>query len=688
MLQWRRLWLERGAFVAWLSVDAQDEPPRFALALLHSLRVATGRASFEPLAVQCATQPDRELEAMTALLAEIANLGIETVLMLDDAERMPEASARRLLAYLLLNAPPNLHVLLGSRSTLAVPTAELSAKGNLAWLQAADLRLLQGESVEILCRRFGTRISLDQCVRLHDATEGWPIGLQLAASTVERSADLDAAVGSLSGRQGDIEGYFLETLFAGLPAPIAEFLVQVSILERLSVELCEALTHCGRAAEYLDRLMQETPFLAAAEHQYWMRLHPLARDFLLARFERLPAEDREIFHCRAYHWFARGDRFHEAASHALAAGDLDATQAHAARSLWTLGTQGRLTEARAWLERIPAQLLAEDVELRPDRGLDHRLQRAQRGSAGDLAGRAARSGLDAAHPRDRLARRRRRGHLRRPPRPWSRSCSKAADGGGGGGRAAVPPGARQRPGADRGCTKAATPKFASAARARRRSTARRLPLALAFSRVMVAFSHLHDGDAVRVEALLRPLLRDAERDGGRRGVLPCVYAPVLAAALREQGDPAAALALLADRLDVIERSGVPDITLLAYRTLADAASDQGEERRALHVLENLESLRAPARPAAPGRARARRARAPALPPRTAGDGARAVRQARGAGRALRASGFPHLRRPVRADARTRTRATGTGGAGRGARGSRAGRGRGARGAARGAAASG
>src|SRR5204863_7982909 len=72
MLQWRRLWLERGAFVAWLTVDAQDEPPRFALALLHSLRVATGRAAFEPLAVLCATQPERELEAMTALLAEVA----------------------------------------------------------------------------------------------------------------------------------------------------------------------------------------------------------------------------------------------------------------------------------------------------------------------------------------------------------------------------------------------------------------------------------------------------------------------------------------------------------------------------------------------------------------------------------------------------------------------------------------
>jgi LuxR family maltose regulon positive regulatory protein len=590
MLQWRRLGLERGAFVAWLGADAQDEPARFALALLHSLRVATGRASLEPLAVLCATQPDREIEAMTALLAEVASLGIETVLMLDDAERLPDASARSLLAYLLHNAPPNLHVLLGSRAPLAVPTAELSAKGNLALLHAPDLRLLQEESIEILSRRFGSRIDLDQCVRLHDATEGWPIGLQLAASTIERSNDLAAAIGSLSGRHGDIQGYFLESLFAKLPAEIAEFLVQVSILERLSVELCEALTHCGHSAEYLDRLMQETPFLAAAEHQHWLRLHPLARDFLLARFERLPAEERDVLHCRAYHWFARGERFHEAACHALAAGDLTATQAHAARSLWTLGTQGRLTEARAWLERIPPAVLAEDVELR--------LIAAWIIAFSDRNAEAQETSLAVlrdpnASPRARLIATRvagaavlfadRVGLVNDLVERWPDEADESTE-------------PLYRLAHENGLAMLALQAGRNAEvrergeRAPAESSSPTLPLALAFSRAMVALSLLHEGDAFRVDAFLRPLLRDAERDSGRRGMLPCVYAPVLAATMREQGDAAGALALLADRLDVIERSGVPDMVLLAYRTLADAAVDQGDERRALHVLENMEAF--------------------------------------------------------------------------------------------------
>ena len=589
MLQWRRLWLERGSLVAWVTLDSQDEPARFARAMLHALRSATDRAAFEPLAALCASQPDREVETMTSMLAEVTRIGIETVLMIDDAERLSPSSAQ-LLAYLMHNAPANLHIVVGSRVPLAVATAELSAKGNLALMQTADLRLRQEESVEILLRRFGARISLDDCVRLHEATEGWPIGLQLAAATVERREDLSTAIATISGRTGDIGDYFMNSLFARLSEPLANFLVQTSILERLSVELCEAVTCSGRSAEYLDQLSTQTPFLAAAEHQHWMRLHPLARDFLLARFEQLAAETREIFHCRAYHYVARSERFPEAACHALAAGDLSATEAHAARSLWTLGTQGRLTEARGWLERIPPHVLTEDIEL----GLIAAWIIASSERNGEALATAQAALYDpASTPHRRLV------------------AARVA------GVAAIYSdrlGLVQDILSDWPVVEDADPLYLVAqengrsvlalyagynsevrergSRAPAEHSAPSLPFALAFSRTLVALSHLQDGNCFRVEAMLRPLLVEAERTGGRRGTAACFFASVQAAALRELGQPSAALAVLADRLDAIERCGVPEVVLLAYRTLANVALDQGDERRALHVLQNLEGFAA------------------------------------------------------------------------------------------------
>jgi len=168
MLQWRRRWMEEGALVAWLDCDGEDEPERFTMALLHSLRTASGRP------VDPSRQPDTPsgVEALTVLLADVAVRGTQTVLMIDDAERLPEATVRSVLQYLLMNAPANLHVVIGTRMALALQTSELAAKGNYGMLNSEDLRLRLEESMEMLERRLGARRDADDRARLHDATEG------------------------------------------------------------------------------------------------------------------------------------------------------------------------------------------------------------------------------------------------------------------------------------------------------------------------------------------------------------------------------------------------------------------------------------------------------------------------------------------------------------------------------------
>ncbi|MEO8000792.1 MAG: LuxR C-terminal-related transcriptional regulator [Arenimonas sp.] len=585
--QWRRLWLEDGAIVAWLSVDSQDDPMRFTMALLHAIRSASGRPAFDDLASRYALQSEQQIEALTGLLSEIASLGSETVLIIDDAERLPELTLQRSLAYLIYNAPPNLHIVLGSRISLALPTAELLAKGNLAILSVDDLRLRLEESIAILEKQFGQKISLDDCTRLHDATEGWPIGLQLAAATIERSPDLPTAIRSLSGRHGDIESYFIESLFSQLPTPVAEFLTQIAILERMNVELCLSITKCEMTAAYLDQLMVDTPILMVAEQQDWMRLHPLARDFLLSRFEQLPLEQQEILHCRAFYWFAKQERFHEAACHALAAGDEPAAQSHAARAIWTLGTQGKLLEARMWLDRIPATLLADDIELRligawimafGDRNREA-LAIAREALEDPLASPrtlviATRVAAGAAAYADRL------GLIPSFFIRWPELPAPMAE--------PVYALAYENPLAlvalHAGNTDETRRRVSKAPPEGNTDT---LPLALAFGRTMAGLSYLWDGDAYQAEAVLQPALMEAERSNGRRSMVSSLYAAVLAAALFERDQPAAAEAMLAHRLDVIERVGLPDTVHLAYRTLAYVALSQGDERRALNILDNL-----------------------------------------------------------------------------------------------------
>jgi LuxR family maltose regulon positive regulatory protein len=100
-------------------------------------------------------------------------------------------------------------------------------------------------------------------------------------------------------------------------------------------------------------------------------------------------------------------------------------------------------------------------------------------------------------------------------------------------------------------------------------------------------SYFWEGQVRLAEESLRPVLADAEAVIGRRAPLSCMLATLLAAATWERDRPEEAASLLANRLDVLERAGVPETLLLAYRTLARIAAAAGDEHRALDLLEAL-----------------------------------------------------------------------------------------------------
>ncbi|MBS0194189.1 MAG: AAA family ATPase [Proteobacteria bacterium] len=589
LVHWRKRWLAEGAQVAWLSADRNDDPAHFHLALLHAIRTASGRIALNTSANESVLRIDQGIETLTGLLAEIAALGRRTVLIVDDAERLPAAS-RASLAYLLSNAPPNLHVAIGTRTPIDLRTAELSAKGLSAVLSADDLRLQPEETLAILHHRFDDRLSLDDGMRLHAATEGWPIGLQLAIATIESERDPSAAVRSLSGRRGDIERYFVESLLASLSPPLRDFLVRIAILDRMNASMCAAVTGCTRASDRLRKLLCDTPILIGAELQGWYRAHPLVRDFLLGRFERLPRAEQRALHRRACDWFAREERFPEAATHAFAAGEETLASAYAVKSLWTLRTQGKFAEAQAWLQRIPPAQIAGDTHLRllaawAD-ALGERNAEAFRIASAILDDPATAPATQFVAALVASSATGYSDHIGLVPELFARWSDYPAD--------VTEPvcelawrNAMAHLRMHAGRTDEARRILAVLPAGVRADSAM---LALSYRTMLLGMTHLWDGDAWKTQAVLEPALQQAERAAGRRSLVASMFAAVLAPALHDLDQPEAAQALLADRLDVIEHTSFPDAIMLAYRTLVRIARSRGEERRALSLLDNLGML--------------------------------------------------------------------------------------------------
>jgi len=586
LAQWRREHLAQGRVVAWLSAQMQDDVRRFVQLLALAVRAAAGRPTFGHTLLEAAT-PTR-LEGVTVWLAEITQSALDVVLIVDEADRLPPAS-REALAYLLRNAPANLRAVVAARADCNFEIDDLVLYGGATRIGPAELCFRLEETLELVRGRFGTRVDRDAAARLHELAEGWPLGLQLALSVMAAGGDPQAEISVPSTQAGVLHDRFVHLLLANLNAADVAFLTRISILDLLQADLCGSVADVADAAERLARLARDTPVFAAGEESDWLRMHALARDELRRRFALLPAKEQATLHARAADGLAAQGLFESAAFHALSAGRREVAYDLAERSLYeSLMTRGGQGEVLAWLERLPA----EEVDRRP---------RLLLAAAWSLA-------LSERHDEASLFLER---ILARPGIDDALRCECALIQSG----AAVyaddldrfaalhDPWAQNPPLSDpmllqvhanRSAFRALVDGEPALARLRQQQAPRggrgeAQGYLGRWGDFIVGLSYLWEGQALLAEKLLRPTLARAEVDLGRRSPFACVIAALLAAGIWERNDPHAG-DLLANRLDVLERSALPEAVLLGYRTMARIASAEGAENRAIELMGALDAV--------------------------------------------------------------------------------------------------
>lgn len=586
---WRREALSRGAVVAWLTLDERDEAMRFIQGLAVAMRMGSGRESFAVGLSGALSNGEDALGALTAWLAAVADLAVEVVLVLDDVHGLPETTLRHTLLYLLLNAPANLKVVLASRRRLGLATSELLARGELATVTAMTLHFRLEDTMALLAVRFGERIDADASAQLHERTEGWPLGLQLAIAAIEQNANLSEAVAALAAGTGDIQHYFVETLLNRLPAELGEFLVRVALTPITQPALCTALTGREDAAELLRTLREATPIFVEGVESRWLRIHPLAREFLLRRFELLPGAERQALYLRACRWLADNDLFEDATQLALSAGEHELACELAERCMYEIILRGQLGRVLEWFERLPATALAQRPRLRLAAAwalaLGRRHQEARRlvahiydDAEADPDERCESAAVCSAamlfvDEIDQGAAMLADWVVRTPPRSTKLQCFMANQ--------------QAHLCLYQGAPEQTRYHFLSAPRYDWSSG---MDANRGFGEWLVGMSYLQEGQVRLAEGVLRASLGHAETVIGRRSQVAVMLATALAQALWEQDQSEAANSLLANRLDVVERFAAPEAIASAYVLRARYLALRGQEHRAYDQLDGLYSL--------------------------------------------------------------------------------------------------
>jgi LuxR family maltose regulon positive regulatory protein len=348
--------------LAWVTLDATDnDPARFWGYLVAALR--TTHPSFGDAARAALRGPSATPETIAStILRDLADVPDDLVLVLDDFELIEAESIHRGLTFLVEHAPLHLHLVVLSRIEPALPLARLRARGKLAEIGADQLRFDTDETAAFLTHALGRTLSDDVIRALATATEGWAVGLQLAALALDGQPDPASVLAHFSGGHRYVLDYLVEEVLQRQPGPIQEFLLRTAIVDRLSGELCDAVTGGDRGQAILDQLERANLFVVALDpERRWYRYHLQFREALRHRLRTARPGAVRALHARAAEWFEQHGFATEAVEHSLHGHDWPEAMRRIKPLVMDVNERGERVTLDRWLTPIPEAILITDA---------------------------------------------------------------------------------------------------------------------------------------------------------------------------------------------------------------------------------------------------------------------------------------------------------------------------------------
>ncbi len=354
-------WLAHsGMPVAWLSLEAEDnDPTRFlsyVIAALQTLDAQVGTTALEMLRTPQPPSP----ETVLAVLANdlVSHEGGDFVLVLDDYHVITADPIQRGMAFLLEHLPPQLHLILATRADPPLPLAWLRAQGQLCEVRAAHLRFGPAEASAFLQTVMGLDLEAKAIATLQQRTEGWVVGLQLAALSLQGKADVSAFLAAFTGTHRFVLDYLSEEVLARQPASVQQFLLHTSILERLSGPLCDAVTGQEGSQAMLEALERANLFVVPLDDERgWYRYHHLFAQVLRRHLQQAEPTLPPVLHRRASAWYEQHALPAEAVRHALAVPDAELAARLIEPLALPLAYQGQLSTVLGWMNALPEALV-------------------------------------------------------------------------------------------------------------------------------------------------------------------------------------------------------------------------------------------------------------------------------------------------------------------------------------------
>jgi LuxR family maltose regulon positive regulatory protein len=342
-------WAERnGRAFAWVSVDEPDNDPKVLLTYVAEALNAVepiGRQVFAALASAASSIPG---SVVPRLGSAFSSMSSPVALVLDDVHLLRNYECRAALSVLADHVPAGSRLVLAGRADPPLRIARLRAEGRITEIGPADLALTFAEAVALL-RAAEVVLGDDEAAELHRRTEGWPVGLYLAALYLREGGSLPGTAAAFGGDDLFVSEYLESEFLERIPRSQRRFLTRTAVLERMSGPLCEALLDVPGSGTTLADLARSNLLLVPLDRRgHWYRYHHMFRDMLLAELERLEPGLIPVLQRRAADWCLQAGLAEEALEYLMAAKAVDEA-ARVTGDLWLpVYRQGRITTLDRW----------------------------------------------------------------------------------------------------------------------------------------------------------------------------------------------------------------------------------------------------------------------------------------------------------------------------------------------------
>jgi LuxR family maltose regulon positive regulatory protein len=365
LIQSREALLSEGYFVPWISLGLDDrtdssllrnivEAIQYAIPTFgcRTARIISGEVRFDVT------------RTLSDLVEDIRDAAVPLILFLDDYHCVGCGDTDELIELLLNLAPENFQMIIASRTRPHFGLAALRVRDELREVTPAQLRFDLPEASEFLLEIRNLGLNCGQIEKIHEHSEGWIAGLQLASLSLRDPDRRDGFIESFSGSLQDIADYLASDVLNQQPKAVQEFLLRTSVPDHINGDLAAYLTGDENAQQMLEDIERDGLFVTPLDQERsWYRYHQLFHEFLLVELRRRHPGELVALYRKTALWFEKQNMSREAVEYGLLAGDFDIVTTLVEQQSWIELMAGRMPRVIAWIRRIPDDVRNENPKL-------------------------------------------------------------------------------------------------------------------------------------------------------------------------------------------------------------------------------------------------------------------------------------------------------------------------------------